>query len=280
MPRTILFFGDSNTRGAGVGVPARFATLLEGSVAGLTNPPWQFALAHSESDLGIYPGRLDAALAKHLPSIVVLQCPSGPATFWINYPPWVRRLNALPNASFRWILERYIRAAVERRPEGHRTRRVALYESLYLDAAYRWNISQWFPARQIRRWCTTRYGTTRKTTPERYVELIGRLRDQIRLSQSQAKILFLGLLPQSEDYYPAYPQRAAEWSAKLAAALDRPDEGVLYLELHSYLLRDGGRDVLLSDGRHLTAGAHRRIAEAVTPVLQRLMSDIDNSPSV
>jgi hypothetical protein len=278
VPRTILFFGDSNMRGAGVGVEARFATLLAADVVA-SNAGWACAFGYSDSDLRVYPGRLAKSLTAHSPSIVVLQCPNGPLTFWINYPPWLRKLTALPHPTFQWILARHIEAAVKSHPAGESTRHTVLSESLYIDAAYRWNIAQWVPFRQVRRLCALRYGTAPKTTAARYVELIGRLRDQIRQHDATAKILVLGPLPQSQDYYPGHRPRAAAWSAELAAALHRPGDGVSYVELHAPLLRDGARDLLLRDGRHLTPGAHRRVADVVAPLLTQLISEVDQAPS-
>jgi lysophospholipase L1-like esterase len=272
MARTVLLFGDSNTRGAGVGPQARFAALLEADLGRSFDHPWRFAVGHSVSDFRVFPDRLEAALAKHAPDVVVLQCPTGPATFWINYPPWIRWLTATSGWSFKWLQERYIRAYTRGGSQDPQARRDALYEGKFLDPLYRWNLAQWYGPRQIRRWIARRYGTIVKATGPRYVQLMCRLRDRLR-SQSRAKVLVLGLLPHSEDYYPDYHKRAREFGKLLEAALHHPEEDVFYLQLHDALMRDGIDALLIRDGRHLSVEGHRRLASIVTPVLRQLMSD-------
>jgi len=277
MSRTVLFFGDSNTRGAGVGPEARFAALLEADLACTADGAWTFAIGHSASDFHVIPERLDAALAKHAPDIVVLQCPTGPVAYWINYPPWMRWLTASSNRSFRWLTELYIRAYTKLDPERSKARRDVLYEGKFLDPLYRWNVAQWLGVRHFRRWFAARYGTIVKVTGPRYVQLVCRLRDRLR-KLSKAKVLLLGLIPHSEDYYPGYQKRASEFSKLLEAALHRPEENVVYFDLHSYLMPYGTRDLLIRDGRHLSAEGHRRVAEAVVPILKRLITDCDRPP--
>ena len=61
--------------------------------------------------------RLDAALAENAPDVVVLQCPTGPATYWIDYPPWIRWFTAASGRSFKWLTERYVRAYTRGDPQ-------------------------------------------------------------------------------------------------------------------------------------------------------------------
>jgi hypothetical protein len=204
MARTVLFFGDSNTRGFGAGIEARFPALLETALAPTLNSPWRFAVGHSVSDFHVFPERLDAALAKHPPDVVVLQCPTGPATFWINYPLWIRWLNSVSGWTFKRLQERYIRAYSRDGSRDPEARRDALMEGKFVDPLYRWNLAQWNGPRQIRRWFAKRYGVIVKASGPRYVQLMCRLRDRLP-SQSRAKVLILGLLPHSEDYY-AFPE--------------------------------------------------------------------------
>lgn len=273
--KTVLFFGDSNTRGAGVGVERRFAAVLERDLIGAESQ-WRFAVGHAESDFHLIPERLDAAIAKYEPSIIVLQCPTGPVCFWVRYPRWIQRLIALPNATFGWLREYYINADMRAHPADGHTRRDALYNGQYLDGLYRWNLSMWFGFRHLRRAFAARYGTIVKATRERYVQLTCRLRDRVRL-RTRAPIVFLGLLPASEDYYPGYRQRAIAWCADLSAALYDRDAGCFYLDLHSSLTTASANHLLLSDGRHLTAEAHCRIADIVRPILTQLMKACDES---
>ncbi len=273
MSRTVLFFGDSNTRGAGVGRETRFAALVEAELGG-ADGSWRFAVGHSESDFHLFPPRLDAALAKHSPDIVVLQCPTGPATYWINYPPWIRWFTSLSGTSFKWLMERYVRAYTQGNANDGQARRNALYEAKFLDPLFRWNAAQWAGARHLRRWFGKRYGTIVKATGPRYVQLMCRLRDRVQ-SQSSAQLLVLGLIPHSENYYHGYGKRAREFGELLAAVLHRPDERVVYLDMLEGMSKEDTSRLLISDGRHLSPLGHRRAAEIVAPALKRLMSEHD-----
>lgn len=272
MARTVLLFGDSNTRGFGVGAEARFATLVEAILGHAFDPPWKFAVGHSVSDFHVFPGRLDAALAKHSPEVVVLQCPTGPATYWINYPRWIRWFVTTSGWTFKQLQEAYIRAYLPNGSDQPQARRDTLYEGKFVDPLYRWNLAQWNGPRQIRRWFAKRYGVLVKATGPRYVQLMCRLRDRLR-SQSRAKVLVLGLLPHSEDYYPDYHKRAREFGKLLHAALHRPDEDVVYLDLYDALMPEGFDGMVISDGKHLSVDGHRRLAPIVASALEPLMSD-------
>jgi lysophospholipase L1-like esterase len=276
MARTVLFFGDSNTRGFGAGIEARFPTLLESALAQTFESPWRYAVGHSVSDFHVFPERLDAALSKHRPDVVVLQCPTGPATFWIKYPNWIRWFISVSAWSFKRLQELYIRLYSRDRSRDVKARREALYEGKFVDPLYRWNLAQWNGPRQIRRWFARRYGTVQKASGPRYVQLMCRLRDRLR-SQSGAKVLILGLLPHSEDYYPGYHERAREYCKLLAAALHRPEEGIVYCDLYDGLMQGGFDGMVISDGKHLSPEGHRRLASIVAPPLKQLMSDCELS---
>src|SRR5262245_50156655 len=97
--RTILFFGDSDTRGYGVGRQARFATLVEAALAEQEGG-WRCEVAQAPSSFRSFAKRIDAALAKHAPDIVVWQCPTGPAAYVIRYPAWIRAIAAVHNRGF------------------------------------------------------------------------------------------------------------------------------------------------------------------------------------
>jgi lysophospholipase L1-like esterase len=75
--------------------------------------------------------------------------------------------------------------------------------------------------------------------------------------------------------YPSYHKRAREYCKLLAAALHRPEEGVVYCDLYDGLMQGGLDGVVISDGKHLSDEGHRRLASIVAPVLKQLMSDCE-----
>ncbi len=267
MSKTILFFGDSNTRGYGVGRSARYATLAN---AALSDSAWHFQVGHAESDFHAIPGRIANAVTRHRPQIIVWQCPTGPASFFVDYPARIVRLRAAYHQLLGRLEERYVSSEVE---DG-RSRYDAVYEGRFLNRVHLWKPWHLPGAMRVRRWLARRYGTIAKTTGDRYVELMCRVRDQVR-AKSSAPILFLGLLPMDDDYYPGFAQRAHAWGAKLTKVLDAPAAGYHYLDVHPPLTRDGMRGLLLRDGTHLSVDGHRRLAALVIPRLRELMAACD-----
>lgn len=272
MTRTVLFFGDSNTRGYGVGRARRFATLIEAALAPEMGSTWRFAASGATSDFKVIPERLDAAIAKHRPDILVWQCPTGPAAYFVQYPAWLRPLRAVYNAFFKWQRQLRIRWDIARGGgAARRPRSEALSEGLYVEALYRWRPASWPIARHVNGILAQRYGTFVKATRERYLALMERHRDRLRAS-TDADMLFLGLVPHSDFFYPGYCERVLAWGKDLEALLHRPALGCFYVELCAPLLQDGGvRRHLLRDGAHLSAAGHRRVAELVVPALASLM---------
>jgi lysophospholipase L1-like esterase len=270
MTRTVLFFGDSNTRGYGVGRAGRYAALVEAELRADGIGDWQFALEYAVSDFRVIPGRLEAAVATHVPRVIVWQCPTGPASFFVNYPRWIAAPRALYHRLLERLQERYIRADVRADPTRQRSRYDALYEGRYLDTLHRWKPWHVPGALALRRHVARRHGVIAKTTGERYVRRICRLRDAT-LAQMPASILFLGLLPLSDEYYTGYTQRAKEWGAALAAVLHEPAASRFYLDVHEPLTRNGTERLLLRDGTHLSPEGHRRLAGIVAPRLRELM---------
>lgn len=269
MPPTILFYGDSQTRGYGVGRQRRFAALVEAGLAERGNG-WRCAVTFAPSDFRSFANRLDDGLAEHVPDIVVWQCPTGPAAYSIGYPAWFNRIAALHNRAFEWWRERHISADM-RAGDGERTRYEALYEGMYLDQVYDRRPSRWFGVRQLRRLLVARYGTCVKATRERYLELASEARDRLR-ARTQVPILFLGLFPLDDEYWPGYLDRASEWNRHLAQLLDRPDLGCSFVDVFPIL--DAGLDgVLVSDGQHLSVEGHRRVAALLLPTIEMLTRD-------
>lgn len=274
-PRTILFFGDSNTRGYGVGRQYRFAAVLEAALAAQGNTTWRWATAHAPSDFRSFAKRLDYAVATYSPDILVWQCPTGPAAYFVRYPEWIKRVAALHNRGFEWLRERYIGADVRAGGEG-RTRREALYEGRYLNQLYGLRPSRWPGVRQARRLLVARYGTKVKATRARYLELIGDARDRLR-ALTRAQIVFLGIFPHNDEYFPGYTARVTEWNEHLARLLDHPDDGFVFVDVHKSLNSLGPGTVLLSDGMHLSIESHRRVAETMLPTIVQLMRAIESS---
>lgn len=267
--KTVLFFGDSNTRGYGVDPQLRWASLVEEQLRGATREPWTYAVASSWSDFKAIPKRLEAALAEYDPSIVVMACPTGPAAYYLHYPEWARKIGAVNRRIFAWADWFHVRAAM--RSAKQSSERDVRYEGRYVDALHRWQILRWPGARQLNRWMGSHYGVRVKATRERYLEWMEQRREQIR-SQTAAPILFLSLIPHSDDYHPGYLQRAREWNRDLAALLDRPAEGSHYLDLFEPLAGRPTADMLLRDGTHLSPRGHSVVAPVIAPFLQQLMA--------
>ena len=87
MNKRVLFFGDSATRGYGVGRERRFATLVADEARGRGGTPWEFSVAATTSDFRAFRERLGIELGRVRPEVLVCQCPVGPAC---SYPRFVR----------------------------------------------------------------------------------------------------------------------------------------------------------------------------------------------
>lgn len=271
MSRTVLFFGDSNTRGYGVGRRERFAALIEAQLARTVAASWRVAVAATESDLRVIPERLDLALTRYAPDVLVWQCPTGPAAYFVAYPPWARRARALYALFFERLRERAIRRDVARAGgDARRSRHDALYEGLYVDRLYRWRPASWPGTRYVNGWLAARYGTRVKATCDRYVAFVTEMRDRVH-ARGCGTILFLGLLPHSDLVYPGYMQRARAWNERLEAALHRAERGDFYLDVTRHFGKTDVEQCLLSDGAHLTRAGHRRVAEIVLATLPDLL---------
>jgi len=268
--RTILFFGDSNARGYGVGRERRYTVLIEAELRARGESSWRVAFAGASSDFRVIPARLDAAVAKHQPDILAWQLPSGPAVYPIRYPSWLRTLRALYNSFFEWLRERHIRADIARMGgPDRRPRDEAMFEGLYVASLYRWRPASWPITRHANRWLAARYGLAVKATRERYLEIVAHHRERLR-AQTGARLLLFGLMPHSDDFYPGYCARALAWSRDLADLLDRPAEGSHYLDVSPSLVPITA-SVVMNDGAHLAAEGHRRVAALLLPRLVELM---------
>src|SRR5688572_27292090 len=103
--QTILFFGDSITRGFGVGRQARFAALLETAFRARGHDRWRVAVAYGRSYGPMYIEGLERAMQRHRPQVLVCQCPIGALLLWPQYPLWIRSLQRLFGYFFAWRRE-------------------------------------------------------------------------------------------------------------------------------------------------------------------------------
>lgn len=269
MTRTVLFFGDSNTRGYGTGRERRYAALVEAALAPTTGAGWRFVVRGADSDFHAIAERLHGAVAKYQPDVVVWQCPTGPAAYFVQYPPWLRPIRAAYNAMFKWRRERGIRTEQARADAARSSRHDVLYDGRYVDSLYRWRPASWPITRHANALLARRYGVFVKATRERYLELMARHRDRLR-ADSRARLLFLGLVPHDDAFYPGFGARVTEWSPHLAALLHHPEDGAVYVDLYA-TLADHPRRHLLHDGAHLAPDGHRKVADLVVPALVPLM---------
>jgi len=134
---------------------------------------------------------------------------------------------------------------------------------------YRMRPATWPITRHANGWLAARYGLHVKATLERYLELMARHRDQLR-RETDALLVFLGLVPHNDDLYPGFGARVKAWTPELRRLLHQPDEGSMYVDLYPALAEHPTRH-LLHDGAHLAVSGHRRVAELVVPVLQPLL---------
>lgn len=271
MPGSVLFFGDSNTRGFGVGREARYAALVEADLrrSQEADGDWRFFVEHALSDFRAIRPRLAAAIAKHEPKILVVQCPTGPACYFVKTPRWLRILRRPLDLWLGRRRENHIAAAMRTDPARYATARQVLYEGPFLDELYRWEPRKWRGLRALNRPLARRYGLEVKVDRARYVALMTDVLERIR-AQSRAEVVFLGLIAANEDVYPGYRARAAEWTPTLQAALHRPEAGTRYVD-PPRSLGDSTDSLLLRDGTHLSPLGHRQIADLMRPVLSELI---------
>jgi hypothetical protein len=263
-----LFFGDSNTRGYGVGPAHRYAAHVEGALAPLTDG-WRFVVRSANSDFRAIAERLHDAVEKHRPDVLVWQLPTGPAAYFVRYPWWLRPARSAYGRVFRWRREWGIRRQIARTASTDDARRAVLNEGRYIDALYGWRPARWPGTRHVNRWLAARYGLFVKATRERYLELAERHRDRVR-SASDARLLFIGPLPHHDDMYPGFGERVTAWGEDLARLLHHPAEGSVYIDAYAPLAAhlDGH---LIQDGCHLTPAGHLHLSTLVIPALIPLM---------
>jgi len=278
MTRTVLFFGDSNTRGYGVGRARRYAAHVETALAPVLGGRWHFVVKSAESDFRAIRDRLHDVVAQYRPDVLVWQCPTGPAAYFVNYPPWLRPIRTLYNYAFRWRKESAIRREQRIAPPERSSRRDVMYDGHYVDAVYRMRPAAWPMTRHANEWLAARYGLHVKASLERYLDLMARHRDQLR-RETDAPFVFLGLLPHDDHFYPGFNARVTAWTPELRRLLDRPAEGSTYIDLYPALAEDPRRH-LLHDGAHLTPTGHRRVAEVVVPVLASVLVERERDDSV
>jgi lysophospholipase L1-like esterase len=263
--KTLLFFGDSNTRGYGVGRERRFASRVARAIDEATPGDWTAAVAYAESDFRAFRPRLEAALERHAPGLLVLQCPTGPACWFVAVPGWLRVARRPLERLFEWRSQRLVARELRRDPARYPTPHDARYDGLYLDRLYRFEPRKWPGLRELNAPLARRYGLEVKATLDRYLDRMLDLRARVR-ARTDADIVFLGLLPADERIYPGYPARVAEWTPRLAAALDDPAARSSFVDPVGALGWNTDA-VLLRDGTHLSGEGHRLVSGALAPVL-------------
>jgi hypothetical protein len=272
----VLFFGDSATRGYGVGREARFATLVEKELDGRPAERWSFEVESTVSDFRRLRSRLDAALERVRPLVLVCQCPVGPACFQARFPWWVRSLIGLQNRLSARTRDTLIASELRAAGEDGRTRHDSLYEGRYLDRVHRRRLSNWPVVGRLWRARASRYPTVEKLSCAGYVERMLDLRERARAAGVR-EALFIGLLPVADDVCPGYGERAPRWCSELRLALDEDEKGSRFLDVLAPLEHVPRDRLLLEDRVHLSAEGHRAVAQIVTsalePLLRRAIAD-------
>jgi lysophospholipase L1-like esterase len=272
--KTVLFFGDSNTRGYGVGPAHRYAAHVEAALAPTTED-WRFIVRSAHSDFHAIAARLHDAIAQHCPDVLVWQLPTGPAAYSVRYPWWLRPARSAYSTVFRWRREWGIRRQIARAPSADDARRHVLSEGRFVDALYGWRPARWPGTRHVNGWLAARYGLFVKATGERYLELVERHRDRVRAA-SNARLLFIGPVPHNDDMYPGFGERVTAWSEDLARLLHHPAKGSIYVDAYRPLAAHPDRH-LIGDGCHLTPAGHLRLSTLVVPALVPLMQSCEVS---
>ncbi len=268
MTRTILFYGDSATRGYGVGRDLRFAALIANDIRARATSEWQFSVGASSSDFSPYRKRLIVELERSRPEVLVCQCPVGPACYLPKFPAWVRAAMTVRHRFFKRLRKRYMTA--EMRTDDTRTDHESMYEGRWLSQLYGWQPSNWPLVGPLWRARVRRYPTIATVDLEGYVKRMLRLREEAR-TRGTRKTLFIGLIPVAEDICPGYLSRAPLWCAALRTALDEPGDHSRFVDVFAPLLEQGLDRMLLKDRIHLTAEGHRLAASLIGPVLEPLL---------
>jgi lysophospholipase L1-like esterase len=276
--KTVLFFGDSNTRGYGVGPERRYTTLVETTLRASAGDGWEFVTRSALSDFRVIGSKLHEVVEQHRPDVLVWQLPTGPAAYFVSYPWWLRPLRRAYAALFRARKEWSITRQMQRKggPDADDTRRTVESEGLYLNSVYRWRPAAWPITRHANEILAARYGLITKATRERYLQLVTRHRDRVR-EVMDGPILFVGFLPHSEHMYPGYDARTTAWSRDLARLLHDPAGASTWVDPYPVLFARSDR-YLLSDGCHLTPDGHRVLAGLVAPALAPLLRSCDSPP--
>ncbi len=275
MTRTVLFFGDSNTRGYGVGRDSRYAALVETAMPDAVETGWRFQTATTASDFRLIATRLDTAIAAYRPAIIVWTCPTGPLAYYVREPQWYKRLRKRFRRRLHARQERIIQDDIARGGgEDTRPRREAVYEGRYLDELYRGMPRNWPGMRWLRPLFAARYGTIVKATEGQYYELMRRHRERVRRA-TDATLLFCSVFPHSEYAYPGFNARASAWNAGLSRLLHEPGTGSTFVDVYGPLTRRRPHEHLLRDGMHLSSHGHRIVADVLVPEIRALMRAYD-----
>ncbi|MGH7899744.1 MAG: SGNH/GDSL hydrolase family protein, partial [Candidatus Binatia bacterium] len=214
MERTVLFFGDSITRGYGVGRERCFATLVADELGARSASSWKFEVVTGWSSFPSYRQRLQPGLKRVQPEILVLQCPSGPACYFPRFPAPVRGYMRIQKRLLAWLTGRYVQSEIRREPAGGRTSYDALYDGRFLDRLHGWRPSHWPVVGPWWRRRAETYPPIPKVSREGYLKRIQHLVDDARAHGVRETVL-IGLLPMTEDVCPGYLARARQWCAAL-----------------------------------------------------------------
>ncbi len=268
--RTVLFCGASNTRGYGVDPAVRFAAVLQNELGATLQGPWRFAVSTALPGFHNFRALLETAIPQTQPAVLVIQCPTSPISFTINYPRWLNALLSLQRRHLDWRRERAVAAEINREPAGTRSRRDALREGRFVESVNRFRFTRFSALRKLRSYAGRRYGVLVTTTVDEYVEGVMSLLATAR-AHFHGPILFIGPLPMSEEGYPGYFERARESSRKVARRLAETAPECSFIDVLQPLAPIPSAELLLSDHTHLTAEGHRRLAELLLPELRRAM---------
>jgi hypothetical protein len=243
--------------------------LVESALRTSGSDGWVFEVAAAATDFRDYRKRLDPELMRVRPRVLVCQCPGGPSCPTPSFPRWARALMTIERRLLARLIDAHV--ATEVRSDPDRTRHDARYEGRYLDRVSRWEPSNWPVVGPIWRTRVSRYLAVPKLTCEGYVQRILDLRERARTAGVR-QVLFIGLLPIAEDVCPGHRVRAPGWCAALRGALDDPENGSRFLDIHGALADLPLDRLLLKDRTHLSEDGHRRVAALVAPVLAPLLT--------
>ena len=252
----------------------RYAAILESMLAPTLGGRWRFAVASSPSDLRVIGEKLESALEQYRPDALMLNCPTGPASFFINYPRWMNLLRSMPARFLEWRKESAVALEIRNDSRRERTRRDVLREGRFIDSVYRSRLSSWPALRRLRAHAGRRYGVVVKTTSERYVERLLGFRTIAR-DHMQGPILFVGVIPLSDNLYPGFHQRAHEWNRELNKHLPDTAQRCFFIDVMEELAVMPSSRLLLNDETHLSIEGHRRFAELLLPELRRLIQEAE-----